>query len=174
MYSCDLLICPRSAECSQVWGEMLNRRNLAEAVKPTPLSLSYSKCGIFARNAWKMRYSSISKTNHWLLWHFRDEAVVVPLQPWRCQWTDGKSSFPAHGTKSVVELGGGWRLIVTIKMIIMMTMTMTIVMMMTMTMVTATMLPIVCQVFCLATSTGLTIDSRDSPKVVALMQASST
>ena len=108
MYSCDLLICPRSAECSQVWGEMLNRRNLAEAVKPTPLSLSYSKCGIFARNAWKMRYSSISKTYHWLLWHFRDEAVVVPLQPWRCQRTDGKSSLPAHGTKSVVELGGGW------------------------------------------------------------------
>ena len=159
MYSCDLLICPRSAEakCSQVWCEMLNRRNLAEAVKPTPLSLSYSKCGIFARNAWKMRYSSISKTNHWLLWHFRDEAVVVPLQPWRCQRTDGKSSLPAHGTKSVVELGGGWRVIVTIVMIMIMT----------------TMLPIVCQVFCLATSTGLTIDSRDSPKVVALMQASS-
>ena len=168
MYSCDLLICPRSAEakCSQVWGEMLNRRNLAEAVKPTPLSLSYSKCGIFARNAWKMRYSSISKTYHWLLWHFRDEAVVVPLQPWRCQRTDGKSSFPTHGTKSVVELGGGWRLIVAIKMRIM---TMTIVMM-----IMTTMLPIVCQVFCLATSTGLTIDSRDSPKVVALMQASST
>ena len=134
MYSCDLLICPRSAECSQVWCEMLNRRNLAEAVKPTPLSLSYSKCGIFARNAWKMRYSSISKTNHWLLWHFRDEAVVVPLQPWRCQWTDGKSSFPTHGTKSVVELGGGGRVIVTIKMRIMMTMTMTIVMMMLMPM----------------------------------------
>ena len=65
-------------------------------------------------------------------------------------------------------------MIVTIKMIIMITMTMTIVMTMVMTMVTATMLPIVCQVFCLATSTGLTIDSRDSPKVVALMQARST
>ena len=136
MYSCDLLICPRSAECSQVWGEMLNRQNLAEAVKPTPLSLSYSKCGIFARNAWKMRYSSISKTNHWLLWHFRDEAVVVPLQPWRCQRTDGKSSLPAHGTKSVVELGGGWWVIVTIKMrimimiMIMMMMIMTMMMMM--------------------------------------------
>ena len=62
---------------------------------------------------------------------------------------------------------GGWWVIVTIKMRIMI---MTIVM----TMIMTTMLPIVCQVFCLATSTGLTIDSRDSPKVVALMQASST
>ena len=40
--------------------------------------------------------------------YFRHEAVVVSMQPRRCEWSYGKSTLPTHGTKSFAELGGDW------------------------------------------------------------------